>query len=335
MKSSISYRALNEHEVIDAVAAFLKMSGYTITGNLRIRTWRPDIVAVRGDVVIIAEAKGPYSNLRKALAQVALYGTDATSAYLAVPAGRVTVAIKDAARVLGVGLIAVDDRVKVIVRPSVGTARPVLLQRVKKEVGTLSRSKKQKNPRRSLPLHRILKHRSVLDVLLSNPMRSFTIRELSITARAPYSSTWRVVEDLKALGAVISERIGPSEHLSLNKNSPLMNDLVKLHSLDLEPHRAAARCFTDLVAGVPEVRKVVLFGSVARRLETTRSDIDVALFLSRKGKDALNHIFRAVADIQDRTRLKVNPLVITESELRSRSQISRDIAAGEVLFERH
>ncbi len=64
MKSSISYRAVNEPEVVDAVAAFLRMSGYTITRNLRIRTWRPDIVAVKGDMVIIAEAKGLYGNLR-------------------------------------------------------------------------------------------------------------------------------------------------------------------------------------------------------------------------------------------------------------------------------
>ena len=185
-----------------------------------------------------------------------------------------------------------------------------------------------------LPFDKMLKHPGILNALLANPKRKFTIRELSVAAHAPYSTTWRIVEDLRSLGAISSERVGPSQHLSLNGDSPVVADLAGLHALDLAPHRAAAREFAKLVAELPEVRKAILFGSVAEGREGATSDIDVAIVLTRRNEAAMNRIYEIVGQVQDRTRLKVVPLAITPSELESQKQVAQAIRAGKVLFER-
>src|SRR3972149_4192290 len=102
-----------EETIVDSVTALLRKAGYQIVPRLRIRTWRPDIVGVRGDEIVIVEAKGQGSDMRKALAQTALYSTDATSAYLALPAERVGEDVREAAKVLGIGLIGVGETAKI------------------------------------------------------------------------------------------------------------------------------------------------------------------------------------------------------------------------------
>ena len=334
MKPHISLSHTNHGAIKEAVAAFFRDRGFQVVHEVRIRTWRPDIVAVKRDTVIIAEAKGPHGDLRRALAQVALYATDASSAYLAVPAARADARLENAARALGIGLIGVSDLVRIVVEPSAGSPRPVLLRRAKKALGMRNEGKQGLGRRRPPPLHRILKNRSVVDTLISNRKRRFTIRELSIAARTAYSTTWRAVQDLKSLGAVASERVGPSEYLQLNADSSLLNDLIRLRAIDLSPHRAAAQDFARLVASIPEVTKVVLFGSVAEGRETTGSDVDVAVFLSKKKKDSMQRVYEAVSEIQSRTRMRVVPLLVAPPETRLRDQLARAIQAGQVLFER-
>ena len=334
MKSYISEDDISHARVEEAVSSFLEDEGFRVARQMRVRTWRPDFVAVKGDTVIIAEAVGARGDIRRALLHVALYATDATSAYLAVPAARVDAKLKTAAKALEVGLMAVGGRTQVIVEPSIGPPRPAFLRRVKKALNIRSRRTDAIERRRPPPLHRVLRNRGVLDALLSERERKHTIRELSIEGRTPYSTTRRAVKDLVSLGVIVSERVGPSEYLSLNASSPLLDELAKLRHVNLSPHRAAASEFSRIVAAIPEVRRVVLFGSVAKGEETTGSDIDIAVFLSTRRKDTVQRILDTASEIQERTRLSIVPLVTT-TKARFRGQLARAIQDGEVLHEGH
>jgi len=334
MKSYISENDINHAKVEEAVSSFLKDRGFAVARQIRVRTWRPDFVAVKGDTVLIAEAVGARGDIRRALLHVALYATDATSAYLAVPATRVDAKLKTAAKALEVGLMAVGGRTEVIVEPSIGPPRPAFLRRMKKALKIRDNRTHAVERRRPTPLHRVLRNRGVLDALLSDRERRFTIRELSIEARTPYSTTRRAVLDLVSLGVIVSERVGPSEYLSLNTGSPLLDELAKLRSVNLSPHRAAAGEFSRIVAVIPEVRKVVLFGSVAEGEETTASDIDIAVFVSARRREPVQRILDAASEVQERTRLNITPFMTT-TKARLRGQLARAIQAGEVLFERH
>jgi len=336
MNTYVSQRVLTEKDVAIAADALFRGRGYSIIRQLRIRSWQPDFVAVKGSEVIIVETKGHLGDLRKAVARTAVYATDGSAAYLALPSHRSSPLLKGLARRLGVGLIEVDmdGRARFAVRPESANPRPALLIRArlaarKAPEGTIRTARS-----RSAPMGRVLRHRGIIDALLANPKRRFTIRELAIQARTPYATTWRTVEDLRALGALTAERVGTSQYLSVNEDSALLVDLERIRSLELSPHRAAARQFAQRLAGVPQVKKAVLFGSVAERRETAGSDVDIAVVLSRRTSRAVDRIYDVASEIQDRTRMKVVPMIVTPEELRARGQLGDALRAGQVLYER-
>src|SRR4030067_126444 len=131
MKYSIKEQP-TERVFVDAVDALRRKSGYRVLPQLRIRTWRPDLVGVKDDEVVIVEAKGHRSDMKKALAQTALYSTDATSAYLALPMERIQKGIKKTAEVLGIGLIGVDEAARIVVEASRSKPRPYLVRRIRR-----------------------------------------------------------------------------------------------------------------------------------------------------------------------------------------------------------
>src|SRR3990172_6522015 len=148
-----------EREIVDAVDALLRKSGYRILPQLRIRTWRPNLVGIKDDEVVIVEAKGHRSDMKKALAQTALYSTDATSAYLALPMERIQKGIKKTAEVLGIGLIGVDEAARIVVEASRSNPRPYLIRRIR-------RTRNMQPPSSGLPRrtsapanHPLLRHR--------------------------------------------------------------------------------------------------------------------------------------------------------------------------------
>src|SRR3990172_8909379 len=328
MNTSVSKHVLTEEEVLDASDALFRGMGYSIIRQLRIRSWRPDLVAVKGNQVVIVETKGHLGELRKAVARTALYAMDASAAYLALPSQRSSTSLRGLARTLGIGLIEVNGRARFAVKAPKGVARPAFLLRARRAAEKSPENDIHARRPRPAPLGRVLRHRRIVEALLVNPKRRFTIRELSIQARTSYATTWRTVEELRALGALTAERVGTSQYLSVNEDSALLADLERIRSLELSPHRAAAREFAQRVAGVPQVKKAVLFGSVAERRETAGSDVDIAVVLSRRTKRAVDRIYDVASEVQDRTRMKVVPMIITREELRARGQLGDALRAG-------
>ncbi len=317
------------------VEAYLREAGYRTLHGIRIRTWSPDIVAIKGKELLIIEVRGRQGDLRKAIAQTALYATDASSAYLAVPEGRITGDLEAAARVLGIGLLAAGgDRVERVVKAPVVAPRAALVSRVRRAMRKSPGPVHERVLPSRIPLDRILRHRSILEALLARPGRKFTIRELSAEARTAYATTWRIVGDLVALGAITSERVGPSELLTLRDGSPIVADLRQLRALELAPHRRAAREFARRVSEIPAVERVILFGSVARGREAPGSDVDVAVVTARKAESLRNRVLEIATEVGDRTRMRVVPLILTPREIRSEGQLGESLRSGEVLFER-
>ena len=329
-----SLQPATEKAIAESVEALLQRSGYRILPQLRIRTWRPDIVGVRGDEVVIVEARAQGGDMRKALAQTGLYSTDATSAYLALPAERIGEGVREAAKVLGIGLIGVGETAKIELEAVSSEPRASLLRRIRRTRNVaahrIGRARRGDSPE----LGRLLRHRRVLEVLLARPARRFTIRELAQEAATPYSTTWRIVGDLESLGAIVSERVGTSRVLSPNQQAPVLRELQSLAGLQLSPHRLAAKEFAERLRSVPEVRRAILFGSVAKGSGAATSDVDIAIVLRSKDESLVDRIHEIAEGVQDRTRMKIVPLFVRESELKSESRLSRSIKSGEVLLER-
>lgn len=184
------------------------------------------------------------------------------------------------------------------------------------------------------PASNLLRHPRFLQVLLGNPRREFTIRELALESGTAYPTAWRLAGMLRDLGVLRERRVGASRAVSLNPTSPLLPELRRLIALELDPHREAARRFSRRVSGLPGVRRVVLFGSVARRAARPSSDVDVAVVVDRRMPELLTALDRAAARVQDETGLKVVPVPVSDRELRRDTRWARDVRAGEVLYGR-
>ncbi len=180
----------------------------------------------------------------------------------------------------------------------------------------------------------LLRHPRFLQVLLANPRREFTIREQALESGTAYPTAWRLAGMLRDLGVLRERRVGASRAVSLNPTSPLVPDLRRLLALELDPHREAARRFSRRVSRLRGVRRVLLFGSVARRAAGPSSDVDVAVVVDRRTPEILAALDRAAARVQDETGLKLVPIPVSERELRRDARWARDVRAGEVLYER-
>ncbi len=180
----------------------------------------------------------------------------------------------------------------------------------------------------------LLRHRSLLERLLRFPGREFTVRELSIESRVPYATTWRAVRGLLALGVLRERRVGAARVVSLNTTSPLLPELKRIASLRLRPHRGAALLFTRRASRLPEVRRIILFGSASRGTAGPRSDVDVAVVLDRRTDRTMDRLLRMAAEVQDEAGLRVVPIAVSPGELGGDSRLARDLRVGEVLYDR-
>ena len=334
MKYISQPQRIAEKDVLEAVEDHFMSRGYVITPEIKIRTWRPDLVALKGEDLVIVEAKGSLGDVDKVIVLAAVYTFDATFTYIAIPEARLTEDLEQRARVLGIGILTVNDGVRTTVKPQKKSPRPSLLKRARASLEEAPSTPERKPFRGGIPYGRFLKHKGIIDVLFSIPGRRVTIRELSKEAGSSYATTWRLVDALISMGALRSEVVGPSKLISVNEESPIIEDLKGLSEIDLLPHRKVAERFAELMRTIPNVQKVILFGSVAEGRATVDSDIDIAVVMKRRSDKVMRETYDTAADIQDETGMRLAPIQVLERELESDDQLVRSLKRGVVLFER-
>jgi predicted nucleotidyltransferase len=334
MKHISELQGITEKDVLEAVEDHFMSRGYVITPEMRIRTWRPDLVALKGKDLVIVEAKGFLGDIDKAIVLAAVYTFDATFTYIAIPEASLTKDMEQKAGALGIGILTVNDGVHTAVKPRKMSPRPSLLRRARAALDDEPSTPERKPFRGRIPYDRFLKHKGIIDVLFSVPGREFTIRELSKEAGSSYATTWRLMSALISMGALRSEVVGSSRLISVNEESPVIEDLEQLGEIDLLPHRKVAKRFAELVSRIPNVLKVILFGSVAEGRATPDSDIDIAVVMMRRSKKAMREAYDMAADIQDETGMAVVPIRILTKELESDDQLIQSLKRGVILFER-
>ena len=169
-------------------------------------------------------------------------------------------------------------------------------------------------------------------MLLKYPNRVFTIRELSILSRIPYSTVWRLIRDLYSIGVVHLGKIGSSSACRLNKETPFLREIEKIVEIEALPHRLAAKEFTEKVKKLHGVKKIILFGSIAKGEEKLESDVDIAVIVD--DKESINEIDKINHEILSKYRISIIPLILTEKEVEENKQFKKELEKGEVLYER-
>ncbi len=322
--------AVSERDVKEMVQEYLVSTGHSILGTVKVKGSVPDIVASKDDRIVMIEVKGGMGNIHSGIARAIDHSAGSHYSYLALPSSRSSDRIRSIIKGLGLGLMEVDNEVHLSVNAELRTPRISVLTRSqsaanKREDGT------NRKYMRHTTLAKISKHKEVVMLLLEYPSRSFTIRELAKLSNKPYSTVWRFIEDLYSAGVVMKERIGQAVACKLNSSTPFLEEVKKVLDIRTSPHRMAAEFFTKKTKELKGVRRIILFGSVARGEESLKSDVDLAVFIDDRKLGS--RIASIAGSTLDRTGIRVIPLIMSSKEEISGSEFKEELDRGVVMYE--
>jgi len=150
----------------------------------------------------------------------------------------------------------------------------------------------------------------VLGLLFGNPDRSFYTSEIVKRARAGTGAVQRELSRLMRSGLVSVSMVGNQKHYRADPNSPVYEELrgLVLKTFGLtEPLRAALAPYAE------KIDTAFVFGSVANRTDTARSDIDVIVI----GDDlSYTDFFAAFQQAETVLGRQVNPIFLSRDDWR-------------------
>lgn len=152
----------------------------------------------------------------------------------------------------------------------------------------------------------------VLGLLFGQPDRSFYATELIGMTGAGSGAVQRELARLETSGLASVSRHGTQKHYQANPGSPLFEELVgiarKTVGLATPLRQALALLASRIVMAF-------VYGSVARRRDTSRSDIDLMVVSDRL---TYADVFPVLEDAGVRLGRTVNPTVYSRKELAKR-----------------
>ena len=152
----------------------------------------------------------------------------------------------------------------------------------------------------------------VLALLFGQPGRSFYATELIRLAQVGSGAVQRELSSLEQSGLVTVHRVGTQKHYQASPDSPLFAELRSIAQKTFglaEPLRQAL----DPLAS--KITAAFVYGSVAKREDTARSDIDLMII-----SDKLTYadVYAALEPVGSRLGRVVNPTVYSRSQLAKR-----------------
>jgi predicted nucleotidyltransferase len=161
----------------------------------------------------------------------------------------------------------------------------------------------------------------VLGLLFGQPRRRFQSAEVIRLARSGTGAVHRLLTQLAAVGLITVTRSGNQKHYQANRASPVFPEL---HRLILKTVGVVGPLRQALVPKASKIHAAFVYGSVAKRTETARSDIDLMVIT-----DALTYpdVFQAVQSVERALARSVNPTVLTLAEWRAKRAQSGSFAA--------
>lgn len=152
----------------------------------------------------------------------------------------------------------------------------------------------------------------VLGAIFGQPDRSFYANELIGLARGGTGAIQRELGRLEATGLVTASRVGNQKHYRANPQSPIYDELCAIARKTFalaEPLRAA------LSSLAPGIVAAFVYGSVAKRADSTGSDIDLMVI-----SDSVRYpeLYAALEPERARLGRPLNVTLIDTTEVESR-----------------
>jgi len=153
----------------------------------------------------------------------------------------------------------------------------------------------------------------VLGLLLLQPAQRFHVRELARQTGTTAGTLHRELSKLAEAGLLLRERQGNQVLYQANRACPVFEELAGLFR---KTSGVVSVLQEALRALAPQIRYALIFGSLARGVETRSSDVDVLIV----GDAGFTEIVRAFYPAQALLSREINPVVYTAGEFLSRLQ---------------
>ncbi len=152
----------------------------------------------------------------------------------------------------------------------------------------------------------------VLALLFGQSERSFFTTEIIGLVGAGSGVVQREVRRLVESGLVTVTRIGNQKHYQANPAAPIFEELRGIVVKTLGPAELLRAVLTALG---DKVQLALVYGSVAKRSDTARSDID--LLIVSDGL-TLEQVYEVLGPVEQRLGRRVSPTLYTVAEFRRR-----------------
>ena len=172
----------------------------------------------------------------------------------------------------------------------------------------------------------------ILHILVDNPERGFTNRELHRVTGKGLSSVNAAVDTLEALGVITVDRSGRANAVRMDSEMLVRSDDPVTIIPQSAYHAPVRAILTGLEERIGDDVGVVLFGSVARGTADRTSDIDLFVVVEGDRMQAQREahtIEREIADEQfDGDRYKAHIIVEPKGSAENHDRISEILAEG-------
>lgn len=171
--------------------------------------------------------------------------------------------------------------------------------------------------------------RRVLEMLLLHPEESLHGREIARRAGLPAGTLTRELKRLAEAGLLNCERRGNQLLYRANRQSPIFEELAGI----LRKTSGVADVVAEALAPLTnEIEVALIFGSVARGVETRGSDVDVLII----GTVDYGSVVDALYPTQQRLAREINPKVFTRREwnakLKEKNPFVLEVLSRERIF---
>ena len=153
----------------------------------------------------------------------------------------------------------------------------------------------------------------VLALIFGQPDRSFYTSEIMRNVQSGTGAVERELSRLQRSGLVSVERIGNQKHYRANQQSPIFAELqslvIKTVALT-EPLRKSLEPCAD------KIKTAFVYGSVAKGMDTARSDIDLMVI-----GDDLNYLelYAALQNVESVLGRRVSPTFLSPKDWRRKA----------------
>lgn len=141
-----------------------------------------------------------------------------------------------------------------------------------------------------------------------HPDRSFYTSEIVRTVHSGTGAVERELSRLEHSGLVTVERLGNRKHYRANRGSPIFHEL---HGLILKTTGLSEPLRDALEPHADKIKVAFVYGSIAKKTDTARSDIDLMLL----GEDlTYSDLFTALQGAEKVLSRPINPTFLSPEE---------------------